>query len=309
MKIILLPLLLLTQLLLTSFVANGKSIEEREREKKQEQNIEMPPLHHVVKIKPPSGMKIPTKFPLNDKGQIDCKTCHDIKDIEKTAVDKVDKKANNFHRGGPYKQLTDFCYQCHKKKTYQRPNIHKLLDNKGKFNKKDCEYCHKEAPDLKKEIERDKLEFRLPPQKICFGCHLKTPHLNALNHQVKPDKTMRKHMRESEKKLNIILPLDNEGNVMCVTCHAPHQSGVIDKNTPAGKQVSDTDLDKGISYVDHAWNNVFIADKKSRLEELTKQTGIQHELNYQRIKTEVLLRVSAKNGALCLACHQFKDRK
>ncbi len=287
-------------ILFIPFVANGE-----EEQKGEERKIEMPPLHHIVKVKPPEGMQVPKKFPLNDRGEIDCKTCHGIKDIATTPVDQVDKKADNFHRGGPYKALSDFCHHCHKKKGYERPNIHKLLDDKGEIDEKDCEYCHKEAPDLKKEIKRDELEFRLPPQKLCFGCHLKTPHLNALNHQVKPDKKMRQHMRAAEKKLKIILPLDEDGKVMCATCHAPHQLGVIDKNKPAGRQVADTDLDKGVSYVEHPWGRVFQLDKKARLDVLAEQDGTVHTLSYQRIKTEVLLRLSAKDGSLCQACHEF----
>ncbi len=283
-------------ILMISFVVNGK----------EEKKIEMPPLHHVVKVKPPEDMKLPKEFPLNDEGQIDCKTCHGIKDIEKTPINKVNKKAHNFHRGGPYEQLTEFCANCHNKKDYKRPNIHKLLDDKGEFDKKDCEYCHKKAPDLKKEIKREDLEFRLLPQKICFGCHLKTPHLNALNHQVKPDKKMRKRIREAEKKLGIILPLDDKGKIMCVTCHAPHQPGVIDKKKPAGKQVADTDLDEGVSYVKHPWNKVFQSDKKVRLEKLSQESGGIYSLGYERIKTEVLLRLPAKDGSLCQACHTFQ---
>ncbi len=292
------PVLLFIILLILSPVVNG----EEEKEKK----IDMPPLHHVVGVKPPEGMTLPKKFPLNDKGKIDCKTCHGIKDIAKIPLNKVNKKADDFHRGGPYKKLIDFCANCHDKKPYKRPNIHKLLNDKGEFDKKDCEYCHKKVPDPKKDIKYDELEFRLPPQIICFGCHLKTPHLNALNHQVKPDKEMRKHMRETEKKLEIILPLDKTGKIMCATCHAPHQPGVIDKKKPAGKQVADANLDKGVSYVDHAWNRVFQSDKKARLEKLEKENGGTHTPVYQRIKTEVLLRLSAKDGSLCQACHTFK---
>jgi len=266
----------------------------------------LPAMHHVVKVKPPKGMKVPQKFPLNDQGKIDCNTCHGIKDIEDIPIDEVDKQAHNFHRGGPYKQLSDFCYHCHGKKDYQRSNIHQLLDDNNEYDEKDCEYCHKKAPDPEKDIKRDELEFRLPPQKLCFGCHLKTPHLNALNHQVAPDKEMRKRIADAEKRLNIILPLDQTGKVMCVTCHAPHEPGVIDKEKPAGRQVANADLDKGVSYVEHAWNTVFSADKKARLEKLATEGGGVHTLRYQRIETEVLLRLSAKNGVLCQACHKFE---
>ena len=271
----------------------------------EEQQIEMPPLHHVVKVKPPESMNTPKEFPLNSDGEIDCKTCHGIKNISKIPIKQIDKKADDFHRGGPYKELTDFCQNCHKKKGYERPNIHKLLDVKGEFDKKDCEYCHKKAPDLKQEIKRKKLAFRLPPQKICFGCHLKTPHLNAFNHLVKPDEKMRQRIRAAEKTLKIILPLDDAGNVMCATCHATHQPGLIDRKKPAGRQVADTDLDTGVTYIEHPWNKVFQLDKKRRLEKLAKESGGAEALGYQRIKAEVLLRASAKDGTLCQACHEF----
>jgi hypothetical protein len=272
----------------------------------QKKKIELPPMHHVVKVAVPEGMKPPKDFPLNDQNQIDCKTCHGIKDIENTPVDKVDRKANNFHRGGPYKNLREFCFKCHEKKEYKRPNIHKLLDDKGKYDEKACEYCHKKAPDPKKKIDRQKLEFRLSPEKLCFSCHLKTPHLNALVHQAKPDEKMVKRIKKSEQKQGVILPLDNDGKIMCVTCHASHEPGVIDKEKPAGKQIADAGLDDGVSYVEHPWNTVFVADKKDRLEKLMQETGKTYHLSYQRIKHEVLLRLPAKDGTLCQACHEFE---
>ena len=272
----------------------------------EEKKIELPPMHHLVNIKPPKAMKVSDKLPLNDEGEIDCKTCHGVKNIEKTAIDKVDRKADNFHRGGPYKKLTEFCYLCHEKKDYQRPNIHKLLDDKGKYDKKDCEYCHKKVPDPKKEIKRDELEFRLPPQKLCWGCHLKAPHFNALNHQAEPDKEMRQRIEKSENKHKVILPLDSENKVMCVTCHSPHEPGVIAKDKPAGRQVADVEVEKGVSYKDHSWNKVFVADKELRLRKLAEQSGNVHSLKYQRLQDEVLLRLSAKDGTLCLACHEFE---
>ena len=272
----------------------------------QEKEYELPPLHHVVNVKPSVSIKIPEHFSLNDKDEIDCKTCHGIKDIKEIPFEEVDKKAPDFFRDGPYQKFSDFCYSCHQQKSYKRPNIHKLLDENGEYKKEDCEYCHEKAPDPEKQQDASELEFRLPPQTLCFGCHLKTPHLNALNHQVKPDKTMRKNMREAEKELNIILPLDKDQKIMCATCHSPHQIGLIDREKPAGNQVADTDLDDGITYSKHPWNQVFLLDKKARLKQLAQDGGGTHKLTYQRIKTEVLLRASAKDGTLCQSCHKFE---
>ncbi len=85
---------------------------------------------------------------------------------------------------------------------------------------------------------------------------------------------------------------------------------MISREKPAGKQVLnngvDNDLDKGITYSEHPWNKVFIEDKKTRLNKLNQETDKNHVLNYQRIEKEILLRLSAKDGKLCLVCHKFE---
>ena len=269
--------------------------------------LEMPPMHHLVKVTPSKAILLPDSFPLNQQGQIDCTTCHGLKDIEKTALKEVDRAAENFFREGPYPRLITFCQRCHDDTRYARPNIHQLLDEAGNYEKQACEYCHLEAPDPEQSAEQQTIKLRLPPEVLCLGCHLKTPHLNALNHQVEPDEAMVKRIKQSERELSIILPLDQKGRVMCVTCHSPHQSGLIDRSTPAGRQVADTGLDEGVTYQAHSWNSVFIEDKAQRLKALSQQSGHTNNLEYQRIKTEVLLRLPAKDGALCLACHAFED--
>ena len=269
----------------------------------------LPPLHHVIEVEVPDEMKIPEEFPLSDNGRIICKTCHGIEGIEDLLFDEVDREAEVFHRGGPYRRLTDFCYRCHDKKSYSRPNIHQLLDDKGEYDKKACEQCHVEVPDPKQEnIVRSELKFHLPPQKLCYGCHLKTPHLNALNHQVEPDEEMRKRIGRAEQELGVILPLAGNGNIMCATCHTAHQRGLINPEWPAGRQVADTDLDEGVTYREHAWDEVFQADKRERLEKLSEEGGTKHALAYRRIEKEILLRLPARDGTLCMACHKLDDR-
>lgn len=284
--------------------ANGEPLEiEKTIELKKP---ELPPFHHVVDVKPSKLRKIDKQLKLGDKGELVCSTCHGLKDIDKTPIEEVDLEAKNFLHDGPYKPLTDFCYRCHDKKANTRENIHILLDEKGEIKKKQCEYCHEEVPDRKKKLALKDLKLRLPMNTICYGCHLKAPHFNAVEHQVKPEsKEMLEHLKKMRKKHDIYIPLSDQGEVMCISCHTPHQRGVIDINRPAGKQVKNDDLEKGISYQDHPWAKVFEADKAKRLEQLNQKLKTDYKLSYQRIEKEALLRLPAKNGELCLTCHFF----
>jgi hypothetical protein len=266
--------------------------------------VKLPPLHHVVDINVPESMTVPEKFPLNKKGKIDCKTCHDVKNIEETPFDEVDRDADDFFRQGPYQQITDFCYQCHDRESNQRENIHRLLDDKGELKKQQCKFCHVETPDPEEEYVREDFEFRLLPQKLCLGCHLKTPHLNANNHLLEVDDDMLERIKKYERKHQVSIPLNGK-LITCISCHAVHEKGVLDMHKAAGKQVQDRDLELGIGYEKHAWNNIVQEDKKSRLKKLAEHSGQEIELSYQRIKYEVLLRLPAKDGTLCLVCHKF----
>ncbi|HEB93429.1 MAG TPA: hypothetical protein ENI94_08180 [Gammaproteobacteria bacterium] len=266
--------------------------------------VDLPPMHHPVNIKPSKAVNVPKDFPLNHRGEIVCETCHGIEAIEDIPFDEVDKYAPGFLREGPYAKSTAFCYRCHEEKAYRRQNIHDLLDAQGNYDEKSCEYCHQKALDPEKEYTREQLKLRLPPETICLGCHLKTPHLNALNHLLKPGKKMRRHMQAAERKFSIILPLDEQGRIMCVTCHAPHERGLIGVNKPAGNQVAGGDLKEGVVYEDHPWNAVYRADKQARLAKL-QGNATPVTLHYRRLRSEVLLRLSAKDGSLCLACHEF----
>ncbi len=289
-------------LLLLSSVVNAEKKTEADKDKP-----ELPPFHHVVEVKPSKDRKIDEKLELGEKGELVCSTCHGLEDIDKTPVEDVDTEAKDFLHGGPYKPLTDFCYRCHNEKNNTRENIHILLDDDGEIKKEQCEYCHKEVPDREKKLELKDLKLRMPMETICYGCHLKSPHFNAVEHQVKPEsKDMVKHLKKMRKEQAVFIPLSEKGEVMCISCHTPHQRGVIDVNKPAGKQVEIEDLEKGITYKEHPWAEVFKADKADRMDELNKKLHSNYKLSYQRIENEALLRLPAKNGTLCLSCHDFE---
>jgi len=275
--------------------------------------------HHLVDIAIPNSMSLPDNFPLkrspNGKKQLSCTTCHDDKKLSNwdTSTSKLpedlDIKADSFIRGGPYEPLSNFCYRCHDKQSNQRENLHIMLDDEGKIIEKQCTYCHEKVPDRDKAASpndpKNKPKLRLPADKLCYGCHLKTPHLNAALHQVKADEAMRKRISTYSAEQKILIPLGGEGEIRCTSCHSPHQKGVLNINSPAGKQTGDGDLIRGVKYSDHPWANVITKDKQQRLSEMASQTKTAPKLKYQRIEHEVLLRLPAKDGTLCLVCHQF----
>lgn len=272
----------------------------------------LPPLHHPVGIKLPADMDLPDSFPLGKQKELVCETCHGIKNIEQISLQKVNTKASNFLRNGPYPSLLDFCSNCHqstlKQKNMQRYNIHQMLDKQGNIIEKNCTYCHATVPDPAKVKDWQTLRFRLPPEKLCLGCHLKTTHLNSVQHQVKPSNKVLQQLQKTEKQKNIILPLDKQGRMMCVTCHSPHQHGVIEASRAGGKQVAQNSVADGIQYGRaNRWSRVFNEDKKQRLAILQRLNKEIKLPEYRPIEKEILLRLPAKDGQLCGACHKFDD--
>jgi len=296
-------------ILMSLYLANSPAFSKDKQDKP-----ETPPLHHVIDVQVDEKIELPATMPLKEERKLQCKTCHGIKDIEDMEFEDVDKHDPDFLRGGPYQPITEFCSHCHQKKQFERPVIHVMLDDNGDIKKETCKYCHKEVLKRDKSYQLDEIKLRVPPEKLCYGCHLKTPHLNAFEHQVEPDQDRLKQMKESAEKHGIILPLSDDGKVMCVTCHTPHQPGVIEDHLPAAKQVADAEIKDGIQYQDSPWQPVIAEDKQQRLTELLEQPAettfpmvARPKLEYKRIDKEVLLRLPAKDGNLCLACHTFDE--
>lgn len=285
----------------------------------------LPPLHHRTHIIMPDHLLMPSSLIFeeadNKQKKVVCKTCHGIKDIQDKDFAQVDKEDDNFLRNGPYQPLSDFCYLCHKRKENKRKNIHILLDaqsNKVTQKKEQqCLYCHSQVLKQDEFIASNNTadnyttnrKLRLPIEKICYGCHLRTPHLNALEHQVKiSDKEMLLYIEKSRKQYQVTLPLGQDNQVVCVTCHDPHQQGVLQrvkKDKQENTLQVSPDLVTGVTYQAHPWAEIYANDKADRLQ----QMGTANKLHYQRISNEVLLRLPAKDGTLCIACHDFSQER
>jgi len=288
------------------------------------EELKLPPMHHLVRVVIPEGMEIAKDVRLNEQDEIDCISCHGDEEIDETPLDQVDREATDFFVGGPYpanRIVQIFCSRCHSSKESKRTNIHIQFDRAGELIENRCTYCHLEVPDTELEsMERqinESAKLRLPAQKLCLGCHLKTPHLNAEIHlkempieQVNGmSGKMTEHLKQQSEKRGYRLPL-SDGHITCITCHSSHQRGVVKQQVGEPEQVEDRSLEDGIGYSDDTWDKVVESDKRERIGELKvsvqERSAYREMLRYRRLTHEVLLRAPAKDGTLCLLCHKFE---
>ncbi|MCG8429514.1 MAG: hypothetical protein MI754_19355 [Chromatiales bacterium] len=270
---------------------------------------ELPERHHPVDVVLPEGMILPEGWPLSDKNTLTCASCHGLDDIDQpdTWAD-LDKRDPRFLHDGPYRRQEQFCFRCHDDTGYQRWNLHRQKLDNGKLDERSCSYCHLEQPQQIKGEVPQKTDLRLPPAVLCLGCHLKTPHLNSLEHAGAPSEKVLDRLQAHNRSARRPLPLDEQQHVTCVTCHDPHQPGVIEKLS-ADQEVwlGESDVETGSVYVSSRWSPVYEADKAERLADLQQHSDWPLALRYRRLEQEVLLRLPAKDGTLCNACHQFED--
>lgn len=184
---------------------------------------------HPVGMEPSKEIRarIPDNFPLQN-GKIDCITCHDIlAQCRDSTADDMFTRTKKFLRGAPYKKRTDFCFKCHNAIKFKKYNPHKHLDANGDVIGLTCLYCHKEIPDTKQaEFEDIKLIGNL--DMLCDRCHNKIDEQSLhASHMRRPSAKVFASIKQLENKFGIILPLNEEGKITCVTCHNPHEKGVI----------------------------------------------------------------------------------
>ena len=188
-------------------------------------------LHPVsITLSPEKKKKIPADFPLKN-GELTCDTCHDIYlQCQKSLFRK------NSLRGAPYSSRTDFCFKCHEKKQYERLNPHDQINDAGEIMIDKCLYCHEEKPDEAHATFKE-VKFIGDIETLCRRCHLIAGnHSGNVDHMaIVPAPDGLRRINAMEKKYNLILPLDENGKMTCITCHNPHENGVIPGDMPGAK--------------------------------------------------------------------------
>ena len=165
-------------------------------------------------------------FPLF-KEKITCNTCHDIY-IQCQEDQKPFQKQNMFLRKPTSEKSSDFCFKCHDKSKFSMYNPHKQLDSKGAIIDTKCLYCHTEIPDVQKAGYPDaKLIGDI--KALCQRCHSKLSRQSLHDRHLmrKPPEKILETIRRLQDQYNVILPLSEDNELVCATCHNPHEKGTI----------------------------------------------------------------------------------
>ncbi len=179
---------------------------------------------------PEKKKRMPADFPLQE-GRLTCNTCHNVfLQCEKRLFDR------NSLRGAPYPRRTDFCYKCHAEQNYQKLDPHHQIDENGEIIIQNCLICHEEKPDEKHATFKD-VKFIGNIETMCRRCHrIAGNHSGNADHMgIKPSPDGMKRIQHMEEKYQVRLPLDEKGEMTCITCHNPHQKGVIPEDRPGAK--------------------------------------------------------------------------
>jgi hypothetical protein len=164
------------------------------------------------------------EYPLDGQGRATCTTCHDH-----VCRERIDPKNPRFLRGAPYLTFTEFCYRCHPKAGVGGLSPHEQVNEDGEIVSTTCTFCHRVIPEDPEggDFREEDLLYLRTPVELCFGCHDMGPHPAGRNHLVELRADMPERLREYEEKHKVRLPLDQEGRVVCSTCHNPHAKGVL----------------------------------------------------------------------------------
>jgi cytochrome c553 len=238
--------------------------------------------------------------------------------VHKKVVRNTVKKFQN----GASLRKKDMCSKCHNKNGYKIFDPHTQITAQGDMLKEKCLYCHPDKPDEKNATfaKGKEIKFVNNLKELCMGCHSKEydlAHPVNAKHVGKPSDEMIAMMKDSERQFGIILPLNYQGEIMCATCHNPHERGVIpiDKSAAQGaSEIARVRLTGEAESTEQGEHNKDIllisspdgnAAAKDASENYNRLPG-QSQVAVAKRESDVEFRITGTVNTLCLTCHKDK---
>lgn len=164
-------------------------------------------------------VEIPEDFPLLN-GKVTCLTCHKF-NCNKPQSYKFLRKS--------FAAREDFCFNCHKKSHYRKYNPHIQIKDGGEIDFNTCVICHSKIPDINTDQGISSVQLKGEPNKVCNGCHQITYiHPTGILHtRIPSEKILDQIKRYLEKNPGQRIPFGENFEILCVTCHLPHQFELI----------------------------------------------------------------------------------
>lgn len=192
-------------------------------------------------------LHLPEGWPTVD-GRLGCMTCHRMEYA--ADHDRPRPKVNpQFLRGFETRRLLDFCAHCHLDlEDHGAYNPHVMLDADGAVIERSCRYCHHSLIDQRhRRIREGDAALRADPLTLCLGCH--TRHIEYfdpghIGAYAPPEMKARMFAIEGDPQFApdahaidwtttrraiepVRFPLGPNDQLVCATCHNPHQEGVF----------------------------------------------------------------------------------
>jgi hypothetical protein len=207
---------------------------------------------HVVDIRPSPKLagKIPSDFPLAG-GTLTCLSCHDMAQSCRTERQPA-SSGQALLRGGRTPDPLLFCFRCHAQEDYRPFNPHEQLEaNRPKTET--CLWCHVDAPAVDAPPREGVAPgLRAKTAALCRNCHVVAQSHPVAGHMdATPSADMVQYMSAYEMKSKMRLPfgqlleiaratkrtprsipLDETGRITCVSCHNPHEKGLLPGGNP-----------------------------------------------------------------------------
>lgn len=181
-------------------------------------------------------------------GNLVCTTCHDIAYQCTHAMPQFRFDNPAFLRNRTSRNSGDYCFQCHERSGLTKLNPHSANGESPRSG--GCAPCHAST------AEANATGALLPEwttqhdlNDMCRGCHVTRPHPGGLSfgsaragrgwaHLVVPSAKVQKKMRDAEEVSGIELPLSPvNGEIVCSTCHDPHDFKVAGERGSPGASV------------------------------------------------------------------------